>query len=143
MGSIDATQFYDDTTKKNFLIWKSDGNAVNKPTDILMKELTVDGLSFQNPADKPYFLFTDTDFWENGITEGPWMLKHNNYYYVFYSGNGYANPQYSIGVARSQSIYGEYEKYVKNPVLHVDYNRFFKGQNCTFVGPGHNSIVSG
>lgn len=141
MGSIDATYIYDTVTQKNFLIWKSDGNAIGKPTDILMRELSADGLSFISSSAATYFLFTCTETWENGIVEGPWIIYRNSYYYIFFSGNGYTNPEYSIGVARSKSVYGPYEKYVKNPVFHVDYNRYSEGKNCTYVSPGHNSIV--
>ena len=42
--------------------------------------------------------------WENGITEAPWMVKHNNTYNLFYSASGYASPDYCISVAQAPNV---------------------------------------
>lgn len=67
-----------------------------------------------------------------GTTEGPYMLKHNNLYYLVYSGNDYATEKYAVGYAVSESPLGPFEKYEGNPILRT---------TDDIVGPGHNSFV--
>jgi beta-xylosidase len=44
--------------------------------------------------------------WEGPLVEGPWVIKTNGYYYLFYSGNVYSTPNYAVGVARSTNFLG-------------------------------------
>jgi beta-xylosidase len=59
--------------------------------------------------------------------EGPSVVKHGGYYYIFYSGNMYNTDKYAVGVARSRSPTGPYEK-APTPILQSSPN---------WVGPGH------
>lgn len=76
-------------------------------------KLTADGKSL---AGQPYLLFKNYLSWEKGIVEAPWMTVHNGTFYIFYSGCGYANKCYAVGVARSQNFFGPYEKH-PTPIL--------------------------
>ena len=127
MGLIDASEF---TTSGNvpYVLWKEDGNAVGMPTPIHIAPLAVDGLSLTGPAST---LITNDQAWEGAVTEGPWMVEHGGMFYLFYSGNSYANASYALGVARGTSPTAPMTKPAA-PILVT---------NTAWVGPGHASIV--
>lgn len=56
-------------------------------------------------------MLKNTLAWEKGIVEAPWVIKENGTYFIFYSSCGYADKCYSVGVARSKSFFGPYEKH--------------------------------
>lgn len=137
MGNIDATFFADtsaaDGSVTLYLVWKTDGNAVGKPTPINLARLdatgtVVEGQWVQN-------LIHNTLPWEGPITEGPWIVRRpgDSYYYLFYSGNIMAN--YAVGVARALSVAGPYEK-LGAPIL-ADTLK----DGDAFMGPGHCSVL--
>lgn len=124
-----------DKDGKNYLVWKTDGNAVGQPTPIRIAELTTNGTSLipgQNWSNTQ--LITSDLPWEHGITEGPWIVNYNNAYYLFYSGSGYYDGSYAVGVARSLNITGPYTK-LGLPILKNSTNP------VKFEGPGHCSVL--
>lgn len=66
--------------------------------------------------------------------EGMTVFENNGLYYMTYSGNHYADPNYGVGYATSDSPLGMWKKYEDNPILK---------QNLAIgvSGPGHNSII--
>lgn len=66
------------------------------------------------------------------ITEAPWMLRHNDTYYLLYSGGSADTPYYAIGYATSKSPTGPFTRYPGNPII--------KEGNGIF-GPGHVSVT--
>jgi len=104
-----------------------------KTIELLGSELTDDGLKLKGEA---FTLITaDVDTWESGGVEGQCLVKHGDYIYMFYSGNGCCGPRcnYQIGVARAPSIHGPWERYDGNPIMHGG------GQwRC----PGHGTLVT-
>jgi GH43 family beta-xylosidase len=127
MGMIDATEFAaGDGTP--YLVWKEDGNASGKPTPIYGQRLTSDGTALLGTRQT---LITNDLGWEGGVVEGPWVVSHAGQYYLFYSGNSYANATYAVGVARAQDPLGPYTK-AGDPILK---------SNATWVGPGHCSVI--
>ena len=42
-------------------------------------------------------------------------------------------------VARSSTVDGTYNRYEGEPFLHIDFDRYDNGENCTFVGAGHGT----
>lgn len=66
------------------------------------------------------------------VAEGPFMLKHNGMYYLFYSANHYQSKDYAVGYALSKSPLGPFQKYKGNPVLVGDGKNIF--------GTGHHSF---
>jgi beta-xylosidase len=68
------------------------------------------------------------------VVEGPYVLRHNGWFYLFYSGNGCCGEgcHYALGVARSRTLFGPWQKNPANPIL---------AGNETWKCPGHGSIV--
>lgn len=129
MGAIDAS-YFQATDGTPYLVWKIDGNAAGKPTPIYGQKLAADGLSLTGTRTE---LITNDLAWEGAVVEGPWVIHEGEYYYLFYSGNSYANQTYAVGVARATNPMGPYTKR-GNPIL---------VSNSRWVGPGHCSVVRG
>ncbi len=69
-------------------------------------------------------------------TEGSFTFKHNGTYYIMYSANHYAGPNYAVGYATAEHPLGPYTKAENNPVLEKNVE---KGGNVT--GTGHNMVL--
>jgi len=126
-GVIDSNLFVDKKGQAH-VVWKLDGNDVGKSTPIYMQKVSPDGMKLEGARHK---ILTNDQPWEGPLVEAPWVTKHGDYYYMFYSGNMYNTDRYATGVARSRSPYGPYEK-APEPVLH---------SNSQWAGPGHGTIV--
>jgi beta-xylosidase len=115
VGSIDAFPMRDENGKL-YLIWKEDGNSVNKPTPIWIQELNEERTKLTGEKKE---LFRNNAPWEGNLVEGVSMIKRGDWFYAFYAaagccGNGCT---YQSGVARAKSLMGPWEKYAKNPIL--------------------------
>jgi xylan 1,4-beta-xylosidase len=130
-GSIDAMP-YTDLDGVRWLLWKNDGNSVRKPTPIWLQRLSDDGLKLI--GERREILTNDTP-WENAVVEGPFVLRHGDYYYLFYSGGACCGREcnYALGVARAKNMTGPWEKAPTNPIL---------ATNEAWRCPGHGSIVA-
>jgi GH43 family beta-xylosidase len=127
MGLIDASQFTaSDGTP--YLLWKEDGNAIGKPTQILAQQLTADGLALLG---SPARLISNDEPWECAVTEAPFMIERGGMFYLFYSGASYADASYALGVARGRSPLGPMTK-LGAPILSTA---------GAWAGPGHCSVV--
>ncbi len=71
-------------------------------------------------------------------TEGSYLFKHKNTYYMMYSANHFAGENYAVGYATSKSPLGPFKKSPHNPILEKNTS---KGGDVT--GTGHNSILYG
>tara|TARA_R110002033_G_C3896973_1_gene239660 strand:- start:10758 stop:11933 length:1176 start_codon:yes stop_codon:yes gene_type:complete len=69
-------------------------------------------------------------------TEGSYLFKKNDLYYMMYSANHYAGENYAIGYATSKSPLGPFKKSDSNPILEKN---TLKGGKVT--GTGHNSVL--
>lgn len=123
-GVIDANFFRDDDGKQ-YLFWKEDSGN----TRIFGQQLTADGKGFTGTRAT---VLQKGLAWEGskGI-EGPWVVKRNGQYYMYYSGGLYSAPDYGVGVARASTPLGSYTKR-GDPILRT---------GSRWKGPGHNSIV--
>jgi len=132
VGLIDSHHFFDPASGKHYLYWKKDGNGLNpkEKTTVYARELSADGLSLVGPRRE---VLENDQAWEGDVIEGEWLAYHDGWYYVFYSGNDYTTKDYALGVARSRSPLGPFEK---NP-------RRLLRTGAVAVGPGHCSIVKG
>jgi beta-xylosidase len=128
-GVIDAHEF-ETSSGARYLLWKVDGNAIGAPTPIKIQPLTADGLQVTGA---PTTLISNTLAWEGAVVEGPWMVEHGGFFYLFYSANGYASSSYAVGVARATAPTGPFTK-AAAPIL------VSKG---AFAGPGHGSVLIG
>lgn len=65
------------------------------------------------------------------VNEGPSVIKHKGMYYMIYSGNHFASPDYGIGLAYAEDPMGPWTKDENNPIL----------QNPNgLVGTGHSAF---
>lgn len=71
--------------------------------------------------------------WEAHVIEGMFVTKKESYYTMVYSGNDFSNDSYGMGVARSRSPFGPFEKMPEK----------FLSSTRSWKGPGHPSIVKG
>lgn len=132
MGHIDPT-FFRDADGSQYVLFKSDGNAIGKPTPIWIAPVNDDGTAFTGAAVQA---ITNDQQWEGAVTEGPWLVRDSNGYWLFYSGNAYNTNAYAVGIARASSVMGPYTKDASNPVLHT------RSGSQRFYGPGHCSVVN-
>jgi arabinan endo-1,5-alpha-L-arabinosidase len=134
--NIDPMAFDDPATGKRLLYWGS-GFAPLK-----VQELAADGLSFA-PGSSPKDLV-----WPNPakdefpvLVEGSWVVRHGDFYYLFYSGDNCcgAKANYAVMVARSRGATGPFEtleqaKGVPHSIVLQKRGKWF--------APGHNSVVA-
>lgn len=130
-GSIDAFPVRNERGEL-YLVWKEDGNSRKLPTPIWAQQLSNDGTKLI--GDMKELVRNDAP-WEAQLVEGPFVLRHDGWFYMFYSGNACCGREcnYAVGVARSRRLLGPWEKNLANPIL--------KG-NDQWKCPGHGSIVS-
>jgi hypothetical protein len=77
-------------------------------------------------------LINDQD-WEGHLIEGPWVTHQQGRYWMFYAGNDFGTPAYSIGVAVADHPLGPYTKQVE-PLLK---------SSRSWWAPGHASVAPG
>lgn len=73
--------------------------------------------------------------WEEGSTTWERTVDGKTTYYLTYSANNFATPEYGVGYATASSPLGPWKKYLGNPIL---------GQNAEMgmYSTGHGSIVA-
>jgi xylan 1,4-beta-xylosidase len=130
-GSIDAVPVTNEKGER-WLVWKEDGNSRRLPTPLWAQQLDETGTRLVGDRHE---LFRNDQPWEGGLVEGPFLLKQGEYFYMFYSANGCCGRDctYAMGIARSKTLLGPWEKYSKNPIL---------AENAHWKCPGHGSIVT-
>ncbi|HEV2594721.1 MAG TPA: glycoside hydrolase family 43 protein [Sphingomicrobium sp.] len=134
--NIDPTEFDDPATGKHWLYWGS-GFA-----PIKVQELAPDLLSFARGS-SPINLVAPNPV--KGafpvLVEGSWVVRHDGWYYLFYSGDNCCGPKanYAVMVARSRSATGPFETLEQaNGTPHS----IILKKSSRFVAPGHNSTVT-
>ncbi|GAC1596523.1 MAG: family 43 glycosylhydrolase [Hymenobacter sp.] len=130
-GSIDAFPMRDEHGKL-YLIWKEDGNSIQQPTPIWAQPLNDERTALT--GEKKELFRNDPGTWEAGLVEGVSMVRHGDYFYAFYAGNGCCGSgcAYATGVARAKSLLGPWEKNAANPVL---------SSSAAWQCPGHGTAV--
>lgn len=96
-GSIDPSPFVD-SDGQPYLLWKSDDNAIGRPTTIWSQALDANGLSFA-AGSSPTALLSASQNWEGGIIEGPTMVQAEGTYHLFYGANGWDTARAGMGWA--------------------------------------------
>ena len=135
-GVLDSTIYQEGG--KVYLLWKHNAEAgTGVGGSIRLQPMTADGLHLA-PGSKPVDVLkgnaddhSPEAGWERGLVEGPWLVKHDDHYYLFYSG-AFIDTGYAFGVARSKSLTGPYERCPGNPILR---------SNAKWGGPGHGSVL--
>jgi GH43 family beta-xylosidase len=133
--SIDNSLFIDDDGKAYlFFVRFTDGNA------IWMAELESDYKTIKTNTLHLCFA-ANTSGWEadlGKVNEGPFVIKHNGYYYLTYSANDYRSQNYGVGYAYTSNITGNWLKYSGNPVLRKPNGLFGSGHHCLFRDKDNN-----
>ncbi|MGI8945880.1 MAG: family 43 glycosylhydrolase [Thermoleophilaceae bacterium] len=129
-GSIDPFSVRDEHGALQ-LLFKEDGNAFRRPTPILSQQISEDGLRLLG---EPRELIRNTAPWEGSVVEAPAVIRRDGTFYLFYSANLCCSRRcaYAIGVARSPTLAGPWEKYPGNPIM-----RSGNGWRC----PGHAAVA--
>jgi beta-xylosidase len=106
-GSIDPSPFVDEEGAA-FLLWKSDDNAVDRPTSLWGAPLRPDGLTL---AGDPVELLGYDPGWEDPLVEAPSLARVGDGSYVlFYSGGWWEGDTYAIGYASGSGPLGPFRK---------------------------------
>lgn len=69
-------------------------------------------------------------------TEGSFIFKKGDKYYMMYSANAYFGGNYAVGYATSDNPLGPFEKSADNPILKEN-----KSTGGTVIGTGHNMAL--
>ena len=133
---IDPMAFDDPASGKRFLYWGSGFQPIK------VQELAADGMAFA-PGSEPVDLV-----WPNPVkgafprlVEAAWVIRHEDYYYLFYSGDNCCGPDadYGVMVARSRRPTGPFE--TLEEARGVPHSlMLFKSER--WLAPGHNAIVT-
>ena len=123
-GSIDPSPFVDDDGTA-YLLWKSDDNALHRPSSLFAQRLSDDGLSLVGDATE---LLRHDGRWERPLIEAPSLVKAHGAYFLFYSANWWESPNYTIGYATAPSVLGPYRKRTRR--------RPWLSSGVTAAGPG-------
>lgn len=127
---IDPTFFRDPADGSQYVYWKENGNAQGDPSRLMASRVSGDGLELI--GHELEVLRNDPSSWEGTVIEGPEVLKHGDYYYLFYAANNDGTADYAEGVARSKSPLGPFEK-APEPILR---------SNEQWQGPGHGGLTT-
>jgi beta-xylosidase len=102
-GSIDPNPYLDPSTRKLYLLWKSDDNSLGPGhlTRLWGQQLAADGLSL-GPG-KPSLLLTASAPWQGPVIEGPAMIRNGGTYFLFYGANNFDTASSGIGYATGSS----------------------------------------
>ena len=133
---IDPMAFDDPATGKRLLYWGSGFQPIK------VQELSADRLSFAAGSEPTNLI------WPNPVegafprlVEAAWVIRHDDFYYLFYSGDNCCGPdaEYGVMVARSRSATGPFE--TLEEARGVPHSlMLFKSER--WLAPGHNSIVT-
>lgn len=133
---IDPMAYDDPVTGKRLLYWGSGFQPIK------VQELAEDRISFA-PGTEPVDLV-----WPNPVkgafprlVEASWVIRHDKFYYLFYSGDNCCGPaaEYGVMVARSRQPAGPFE--TLEQARGVPHSlMLFKSER--WLAPGHNCIVS-
>jgi beta-xylosidase len=156
-GSIDPYPFRDDDGTL-YLFWKNDGNCCGLEVALWGQQLSPDGGTL---IGEPVKLLVRDQPWERPLIENPAMVKEDDRYYLFYSGNWWESHQYAIGYALCETVLGPCEKPLdkpwfeyKPPVMGPGGQAFFTdaeghlwmayhawtGENVTYSGGGQRRL---
>lgn len=139
-AAIDGHVFIDEDGSQYFYYARDCSENVidgRHESHLYVAELHEDMVSFK---EEPRLILKPEQEWEcrSGPewfwNEGPFVLKHNQSYYLMYSANFYAGRDYSVGYAVAGSPLGPFVKSPHNPVL--------VSPHGNISGPGHNSVTA-
>jgi len=130
VGSIDGAPIREDNGQR-YLVWKEDGNSRKQATPIWVQRLSANGTTLEG---EPHEILRNRADWEAHLIEGPYVLRRNGWFYMFYSADACCGRscEYKLGVARAKQVLGPWERNSSNPIL---------AGNTRWQCPGHGSVV--
>lgn len=132
---IDPMEFTDPQSGRQYILWGSDHAPIQ------IQELT--GWTKLAPDSHPHNLLIPTKKKHNydNMLEGPWLIHHHGYYYLFTSGDNCCgvHAHYAVMVARSKNILGPYEKFKG---VDGSGNGVILEENEHWLAPGHNAVIT-
>ena len=105
-GSIDPSPFVD-VDGRAYLLWKSDDNALQRPSSLWAQRLRPEGLALEGA---PVELLRHDRAWERPLVEAPAMVRHGRRYFLFYSANWWESAGYAVGYAVGPGPLGPFRK---------------------------------
>ncbi len=130
-GSIDPATIADGAT--TYLLWKSDGSCCGLPSAIYAAPLSADGLRV---VGTPRWILTATRPWEQGVVEGPSMIREGPTFELFFSGGDWESDTYAMGSAACVTPEGPCRLSAPGPFLASGGGRQGPGGGELFLGPG-------
>jgi beta-xylosidase len=94
-GSIDPDAFLA-PNGRTYLVWKSDDNALGRPTSLWAAQLSSTGRGFTGSTAR---LLTEDAAWQVPAVEGPSMAAIGGRYYLFYGAGSWNSSTAAIGYA--------------------------------------------
>ncbi len=85
------------------------------------------------PQGEPREILRPESDWETRagrVTEGPWLIRHRDRYYLLYSGSGADTPDYAVGYATAEHPLGPFTRAPHNPIVHRGGGVFGPGHGC-------------
>ncbi len=105
-GAIDPSSFVDSNGAR-YLLYKNDGNAVQRPAIVWLQQVAADGVSFIGGRTE---LIRNNHPDEHGVIEAPVLVRRASQYVLFYSGGVFTGNSYFTSYAVSRGINGPYTK---------------------------------
>lgn len=126
--SIDSSVFTDDDGQQYIFFVESTNQNIIYMGKLLDDHITIDQESVHEIIRAQYK-------WEKygyTCTEGPCVIKHNEAYYMMYSGSFYKNMNYAVGYAKASDINGTWQKVPNQPFLKSSRGLYGTGHNSYF-----------
>lgn len=101
-GSIDPVPFTS-PSGVNYLLWKSEDNALGQPSHLWGQQLSADG---RRLLGWPSLLLTESSGWQAPVIEGPSMVVAGGIYYLFYGAGNWSTANAAVGYATCSSPVG-------------------------------------
>ncbi len=132
---IDPMAFDDPVSGKHYLYWGSGFQPIR------VQELSADRLAFAPDSEQIDLVWPNPKKGEfPRLVEAAWVIRHGDYYYLFYSGDNCCGPDahYGVMVARSASPTGPFE--TLEQATGVSHSLVLQ-KNHYWLAPGHNCIA--
>jgi arabinan endo-1,5-alpha-L-arabinosidase len=135
--NIDPMAYDDPATGKRLLYWGSGFGPIK------VQELAPDRVSFapgSAPVDLIHPVKTEDPADYQRLVEGAWIILHQGWYYLFYSGDNCCGPNahYGVMIARSRSATGPFETLASTTGAP---NSVILERRGIWIAPGHNSVI--
>lgn len=131
--NIDPMAFDDPATGRRLLYWGSGFGPIK------VQDLARDGMSFaqgSEPVALVEVVKTDDPANYRRLVEGAWVVRRDDWYYLFFSGDNCCGPNahYAVMVARSRSATGPFEIKPERGAVILE-------ASPGWIAPGHNAII--